>query len=94
MEFLVNVEVIWPPDGDEEKRSQLVAAEKIRASELSADGTIKRLWRIPGRWANWGVWAAEDATSLHEALASLPLFPWMSIEVHPLAAHPSDPVAQ
>jgi muconolactone delta-isomerase len=32
MEFLVNVEIEWPPDGDP-----------------------KRLWRVPGRWANWGL---------------------------------------
>lgn len=91
MEFLVNVEVDWPPDGDPEERSQLVAAEGARAAELAAQGTIKRLWRIPGRWANWGLWEADDATQLHEAIASLPLFPWFDIEVLPLADHPSDP---
>ena len=91
MEFLVNIEVDWPPDGDAEERARLVAAEGARAAELAAQGTIKRLWRIPGRWANWGVWETDDATALHEALSSLPLFPWFSVEVHPLAAHPSDP---
>ena len=52
---------------------------------------MKRLWRVPGRWANWGLWEAPDATALHEALNSLPLWPWMSIRVHPLARHPNDP---
>jgi muconolactone D-isomerase len=32
-----------------------------------------------------------DATVLHEALSSLPLYPWMDINVHPLAVHPNDP---
>lgn len=91
MEFLVSVEVLWPPDGDPDQRARLVAAEGERAAELAAEGTIKRLWRIPGRWANWGLWEAADATALHEALSSLPLFPWLSVAVHPLAQHPSDP---
>lgn len=46
-----------------------------------------RIWRIPGKVANVGIWDAPDASALHEALSSLPLFPWMSIEVTALATH-------
>lgn len=92
MEFLVNVEVDWPPEGDAEQLAELTAAERARAAELVAEGTILRLWRIPGRWANWGLWETEDATALHRAISSLPLFPWLSVTVEPLASHPSDPV--
>jgi muconolactone D-isomerase len=91
MEFLVHIEVDWPPDGDPDDLARLTAAERNRASELAAQGRIRRMWRIPGERANWGLWEAPDATSLHEALSSLPLFPWTSIEVLPLAEHPSDP---
>lgn len=91
MEFLVHIEVRWPPDGDLEEHARLVAAERVRARELVAAGTIRRLWRIPGRRANWGLWAAADATELHAALSSLPFFPWLDIQVHSLATHPSDP---
>jgi muconolactone D-isomerase len=91
MEFLVHIEVGWPGDGDRAERDRLIAAESVRAHELAEAGTIKRLWRIPGRWANWGLWVAPDATALHAAIASLPFFPWLSVEVHPLAVHPSDP---
>lgn len=91
MEFLVHIEVEWPADGDAEQLGRLTAAERERARELTEAGRIRRMWRIPGRRANWGLWEAPDATALHEALASLPLWPWLSIEVHPLAAHPSDP---
>jgi muconolactone D-isomerase len=52
---------------------------------------LVRLWRIPGRTANWGLWRAADATELHDALTSLPLWPHMHIEVVPLAKHPNDP---
>ena len=65
----------WPADGDPEELARLTAAERARGAELGAAGTIRRMWRVPGRRANWGVWEADDATALHAAIASLPLFP-------------------
>lgn len=50
-----------------------------------------RLWRVPGEWANWGLWNVVDEAALTEALSSLPLHPFMEIEVLPLDPHPSDP---
>jgi muconolactone D-isomerase len=91
MDFLVEIEVQLPPDTDPGRKAELIAAEAARAQELAAKGTIYRLWRVPGRWANVGVWCADDATELHEALCSLPLYPWLEVDVTPLAKHPSDP---
>jgi muconolactone D-isomerase len=91
MEFLVHIKVDWPPDLEGEAFDTLIARERERGAELVGGGAIKRLWRVPGQWANWGVWSAADATALHDALASLPSFRWATIEVHPLAAHPNDP---
>lgn len=91
MEFLVHIEVRWPPDGDPEEVRRLTAAERLRGRELAAEGRIRRMWRIPGRRANWGLWDAPDATELHAAIASLPFFPYLEVEVIPLAAHPTDP---
>ncbi|MEX2549043.1 MAG: muconolactone Delta-isomerase family protein [Nitriliruptoraceae bacterium] len=93
MEFLVQIEIDWPADADEDRREQLFAAELARGQQLAAAGIMKRLWRVPGRWANWGLWEAEDATALHAAISSLPLWPWMDITVHPLAAHVNDPAS-
>jgi muconolactone D-isomerase len=93
VEFLVRIEVQWPAESDPDEFARLTAQERTRARELAQDGRIRRLWRIPGRRANWGLWEADNATVLHEAIASLPLFPWLSVDVHPLAAHPSDPDA-
>jgi muconolactone D-isomerase len=45
------------------------------------------MWRVPGRRANVGLWEAADASELHELLSSLPVFPWMNIQVRPLAEH-------
>lgn len=91
MEFLVNIEIRWPPDADEQRKEGIFERELARGQELARQGVMKRLWRVPGRWANWGLWEAEDATHLHEALRSLPLWPWMDITVHPLARHLNDP---
>jgi muconolactone D-isomerase len=91
MEFLVHIEIRYPADGDPDELARLVAAERVRGAELVAEGRIRRLWRVPGRRANWGIWEAHDATSLDAALASLPFFKWLDIEVHPLGQHPTDP---
>jgi muconolactone D-isomerase len=89
MEFLVRIHVHLPPDLDARVRDELLARELQRGRELRGAGTIRHIWRLPGALANVGVWETEDATALHEALASLPVFAWTTIEVTPLARHPS-----
>ena len=91
MEFLVEIEVRWPADGDPHRKAALADAEHKRSVELASAGLLKRLWRVPGRWANVGLWEAPDATELHKAISSLPFFPWLEVKVHPLAEHPNDP---
>jgi len=88
----VSIQVELPPELDDERRGELLAAEAARAAELAEAGLLVRLWRVPGRLANRGVWDVPDATQLHAALTSLPLWPWMRIDVEPLACHPSDPL--
>jgi muconolactone D-isomerase len=91
MEFLVHIEIRWPPDKPEEERAEIFARELEAGQALARSGQLRRLWRIPGRWANWSLYEVADATALHAALTSLPLYPWMDIEVHPLAEHANDP---
>lgn len=91
MEFLVRIEIVWPPDAPTEDRERIFAEELAAGQRLAAQGKLRRLWRIPGRWANWSLYDVRDATELHAALTSLPLYPWMDIEVHALADHPNDP---
>ena len=91
MEFLVQIEITGSIGSDEASERILREQESIRAAELARAGILLRLWRIPGQRANWGIWNAKDASKLNEALASLPLFPYMKITVHPLAVHPNDP---
>jgi muconolactone D-isomerase len=88
MEFLVRIEVGLPPDVPEDRRRQLLEAEAVRGRELVADGSLVRIWRVPGRRANVSLYRAPDATGLHELLSSLPLYPWLEISVEALATHP------
>jgi muconolactone D-isomerase len=87
VEFLVQIQVNLPPSMASEEREAVLAAEQVRGRELRDAGTIVRIWRIPGRLANVGVWAAPDATALHDDITSLPLFPYLDVRVTPLATH-------
>jgi muconolactone D-isomerase len=85
MEFLVHRILYRTPEVALRER------EAIRARELARAGILLRLWRVPGRCENWGIWSAKDARSLHKVLASLPMFSYLGITVHPLALYPNDP---
>jgi muconolactone D-isomerase len=87
MEFLVEIDVRLPGDLEQSRRAELLRAEAVRGGELATAGVIRAIWRVPGRLANRGIWSAPDATSLHEAIASLPLWPYLDVTVTPLAHH-------
>lgn len=91
MEFMVLIKNTFPPDGDKELLAILTKAESERASVLAVEGVIKKIWRRTGQKSNLGIWVAPDATQLHSAISSLPFFPWLEIEIWPLADHPNDP---
>ena len=79
-------------EGGDEREKQLREQEAARSRELAKEGILLRLWRVPGRRENWGIWRADDADRLHDALSSLPLFRYLTITVHSLASHPNDPM--
>ncbi len=90
-EFLVQMENRLPADFPPDRRAELLRAEAARARELASAGTLVRLWRVTGQRANVGIWRAPTTMALHEALESLPLFPYLDIQVIPLSGHPNDP---
>jgi muconolactone D-isomerase len=92
MEFLVHM-AVGRIDAGDERETQLRQEEAARSRELARQGILVRLWRVPGRRENWGIWNADDCDQLHNAFVSLPLFPYLQITVHPLASHPNDPMA-
>jgi muconolactone D-isomerase len=87
LEFLVQIQVTLPPELSSTDRQELMDREQARGRELQGEGVIRRIWRIPGRTANVGIWDAADPTALHEALSSLPMFPYIDARVTPLATH-------
>ena len=91
MEFMVLIKNTYPADGDKEKLASLTKAESSRASVLATEGIIVKIWRRTGQKSNVGIWVAPDATQLHTAISSLPFFPWLEVEIWPLAEHPNDP---
>ena len=91
MEFLVRIEQDIPPDIDPDLLASVKAAEAERGAQLVADGKLQRIWRIPGRRAVYALYEVEGPVELHEVLSSLPLFPWMDMDVTPLGSHALDP---
>ena len=88
MEFLVQIQVRFPPEMTPEQLADIVQRETVRGRELQEAGTIVRIWRIAGRRANVGIWKADTGDELHAAITSLPAFPWLELSVTPLATHP------
>jgi muconolactone D-isomerase len=89
MLFLAEMHVQLPPDMAPEAADELKAREKEIAQALQRDGRWVHLWRIAGRYANFSVFDVASVDELHELLSGLPLFPYMDIQVTPLARHPS-----
>lgn len=90
MEFLVRIEVDVAAVPAEE-RQRLMAQEREVGAELVREGSLRRMWRVPGRTATVSLWQAADASELHGQLVRLPLFLWMTIDVELLADHALDP---
>jgi muconolactone D-isomerase len=88
MLFDVRMTVRIPHNADPEKIKQLGAQEHERAKELQLQGKWVHLWRVAGKFANVSVFDVESADELHEILSSLPLYPFMEIDVSALCHHP------
>jgi muconolactone D-isomerase len=89
MLFHVEMDVRLPPDMPTETADELKSTERKRAQELQQLGKWRHLWRVAGKYANVSIFDVADPAELHELLATLPLFPFMTIEVTALCRHPS-----
>jgi muconolactone D-isomerase len=87
--YHVRMDVAIPRDLDEAGRADIVAREKEYSQELQRAGKWVHIWRIVGQYSNISVFAVESPAELHEILWNLPLFPYMAIDIMPLATHPS-----
>jgi muconolactone D-isomerase len=88
--FAVTMHVSLPPDLDPEVRTETLAREKAYSQQLQREGVWVHIWRRVGQFSNLSIFDVEDNAQLHDILWQLPLFPYMTIEVVPLAPHPSD----
>ena len=70
-------------------RADVKAKEKAYSQALQQSGQWPHLWRVVGEYANYSVFDVPSNDALHSLLEGLPLFPYMDIQVTPLAKHPS-----
>jgi muconolactone D-isomerase len=89
MLFHVRMDVRLPHDLDPGRADELKRVERERAQSLQRDGKWRHLWRVAGQYSNVSIFDVEDVQELHDLVSTLPLFPYMRIEVTPLCRHPS-----
>lgn len=90
MLFHVRMDVHLPADMDAEATAELVGREKAYSQELQRAGKWPHIWRIVGEYANFSIIDVDSNDELHQMISGLPLFPYMTVHVTPLATHPSD----
>ncbi|VVN67581.1 muconolactone Delta-isomerase [Pseudomonas fluorescens] len=89
MLYHVKMDVKIPRDIPADTVEAIKIAEKKRATALQEAGKWPHLWRVVGQYSNISILDVASNDELHELLSSLPLFPYMTIQVTPLAKHPS-----
>ncbi|MCJ2019178.1 MULTISPECIES: muconolactone Delta-isomerase [unclassified Methylobacterium] len=89
MLYMVHMQVDIPATLPKAEADRLKAEEKAFSQKLQQDGTWRHLWRIAGQYANYSVFDVAGNDALHDILTALPLYPYMTIHVTPLAQHPS-----
>lgn len=89
MLFQAKITVRVPPGTDMEKIKALSSEEIELAKGLQRTGKWLHIWRIAGKWANISVFDVDSVDELHNILTSLPLYPYMEVEVTALCRHPA-----
>lgn len=89
MLFMVHMIVDIPDTLPAEEAARIKAEEKQYSQDLQRSGKWPHIWRIVGEYANISIFDVESNDELHDLLSKLPLFPYMTISVTPLAKHPS-----
>lgn len=89
MLYMVKMDVNIPVSFDRAEAERIKAEEKAYSQRLQAEGKWRHLWRVVGQYSNVSVFDVASHDELHTLLSGLPLFPFMTMEVTPLAQHPS-----
>jgi muconolactone D-isomerase len=88
--FAVTMDVALPPDLDPDMRADTIARERAYSQDLQRAGKWPHIWRVVGQYSNLSIFDVASTDELHDILWNLPLFPYLTIQVTPLAYHPSD----
>jgi muconolactone D-isomerase len=83
------MDVNIPHDMPAAQADDIKAREKAYAQDLQRSGKWQQLYRVVGEYANYSVFDVDSHDELHALLSGLPLFPYMKLQVTPLAKHPS-----
>ena len=89
MLYHVRMDVLLPTDMNADKVSELKQAEKALSHKLQEQGKWRHIWRLAGEYSNFSIFDVESNEELHDIMMSLPLYPYMKVEVIPLLRHPS-----
>ena len=89
MLFQVQIAIKIPHGMAKAEVETLSAAEIEQVKQLQRDGKWLHIWRVAGKWANTSILDVESPDELHRTLSSLPLFPYMEVDVVPLCRHPA-----
>jgi muconolactone D-isomerase len=94
MEYLVEFSIKIPDGTPTAAVDRRAREEAERVDALANEGVVLRVWRPMPEDASWraiGLYRADDEAALRTILETLPLYPWMTIELQALAPHPNDP---
>tara|TARA_R110002124_G_scaffold187930_2_gene355221 strand:- start:340 stop:612 length:273 start_codon:yes stop_codon:yes gene_type:complete len=83
------MDVLLPTDMNADQVSELKQAEKSLSHKLQEQGKWRHIWRLAGEYSNFSIFDVESNEELHDIMMSLPLYPYMKVEVTPLLRHPS-----
>lgn len=89
MLYHVRMNVQMPEGMSEQESESIKIREREYAQRLQKEGKWIHLWRVVGEYANYSIFDVSSHDELHEILSGLPLYPYMTISVTPLARHPS-----
>jgi len=89
MLLMVRIRVELPGDMDPAKVKEIGEAEAGRAIELIQAGKLRKIWRVVGERANFSIWETDTLEDFHASISSLPMHPYMTVEVTPMIEHPA-----
>jgi muconolactone D-isomerase len=86
MIFLVR-STIRPGSTEHPDWARLLEEERIVGRQVYANGKVRHIWRVPGRYEAVTIYDVDSPEELDKLLWSLPLWRFMDIHVEALATH-------